>query len=342
MDLHVLTVSDDRYTPYMGTSLLSLLENNAQHFDKVYLHIVDNGISEERRRKLLQQSAKYQNVITVFQDLGECLSQIHPVVENGWDVSIYGRFFADVIVDEDVERVLYLDSDTIVNSSLKELMSIDLEGYCLAGVRDVSEASQKKELEMDDDAYYINSGMLVINIKKWRELRIREKLVEFMNTYPRKLMAPDQDAINVVCAHMVRILPAKYNFGWMINERSLQYEYQGVFPYSNEELLSIIQNSYAGVAIFHYFGSLKPWRKGECIGGFESVFLSYYKRSIWRERRRFISTQKMFRYYFLENPMHRFCNLAKRLMGAERYNRYYEMATNWRGSAKLERNGETC
>lgn len=324
MDLHVLTVSDDRYTPYMGTSIFSLLENNAQSFDRIYLHIVDNGISQEKKEKLLRQSAEYQNVATIFEDLREYLSQIHPAVENGWDVSIYGRFFADVIVDEEVERVLYLDSDTIVNGSLEELMSIDLEGYCLAGVRDVSEKDQKKALKMDADAYYVNSGVLVINIKEWRAKKIREKLVDFMNTYPEKLLTPDQDAINAVCAHMVRILPPKYNFGWMINERSLQYDFQGTFPYSNEELLATIQNAYAQVVIFHYFGPLKPWRKGECVGGFEKTFLHYYKRSIWREKRKFISKEKMFRYYFLENPVHKLCNLLRKLLG-ERYDAFYGM-----------------
>lgn len=56
MDLHVVMGTNDAYVPYTGTSMLSLLDHNKDQFDMIYFWVVDNGISEENRRKLIEQT----------------------------------------------------------------------------------------------------------------------------------------------------------------------------------------------------------------------------------------------------------------------------------------------
>ena len=46
--------SNDGYVPYMGVSLFSMLENNKKDFNRIHIYIIDNGISEENRGKLLK------------------------------------------------------------------------------------------------------------------------------------------------------------------------------------------------------------------------------------------------------------------------------------------------
>lgn len=325
MNLHVVMASDDGYAPYMGTSILSLLENNVKSFETINLYIIDNGISEANRKKLTQQSDAFQNVNTSFFDLTERFLTLHPVVENGWDNTIYGRFFLDDVVDESAEKVLYLDSDTIVNASLKELISTDIKEYCLAGVADLSEKKQKEFLDMSPSCRYINSGVLLVNMKKWRELKIPEKLIEFVNTFPKKLPTPDQDAINAVCGSMTLILPLKYNFGWMLSERRLKWDYyKADFRYSYEEVYDTIKDSYANVAIFHFFGPLKPWRKHEYLKEIEGIFLQYYEKSIWRQKRHFANRRKILEYYFIRKPKERLVWLIKHILGLKKYEKLLE------------------
>lgn len=157
-------------------------------------------------------------------------------------------------------------------------------------------------------------------MNKWREQNIQKKLVEFINTYPKKLMTPDQDAINAICGNMMLRLPPKYNFGWMLTERRLKWDYEKAdFPYSYQEIYQTIKDSYREVVIFHYFGTTKPWRKGECVTEFETAFLNYYKKSIWWKKRGFKSPKIMFKYYFYQKPLYVLLGAARGILGMERY-----------------------
>ena len=333
MNLHVLMVSNDGYTAHMGTSIFSLLENNKSSFEKIYVHIIDIGISEMNRKKLIKQVREYKNADISFADLSESFKKVHPIVDHGWDKSIYGRFFVDEVVDESVDKVLYMDGDTVVTASLKGLMSIDITEYILAGVLDIMHKERKAFLGMSDSDQYVNSGVLLLNMKKWREMNIQKKLIEFMNTYPKKLLTPDQDAINAVCGNEILRISPKYNFGWMLTERRLKWDYKkGKFPYSYEELLDVVKDSYAEVVIFHFFGKAKPWRRGECTSEFEQIYLRYNERSPWEIKIGFKSRKKMLGYYIIEKPIYTAFKLMRRFLGTERYDRICEFLENLRKS----------
>lgn len=322
MELHVVMAANDGYTSYMGTSILSLLENNVKQFEAICIYIIDNGISKENQKKLKEQCSMFENTNIAFFDMEKRFSTLHPIVENGWNITIYGRFFIDDIVDKSVDKVLYLDSDTIVNASLKELLLLDLTEYCLAGVVDISDDKSREFLNMDPSSHYINSGVLLVNMNKWREMDITEKLVSFVNTFPQKLPCPDQDAINAVCGNMIFLLPVKYNYGWFLSQRRLKWDYyKADFYYSYDELYDTVKDSFANVVVFHFFGPYKPWRKGECFKEFEDVFLKYYKKSPWFQKIKFASRKKCIHYYFIQKPAQFLAGFIRYLLGEKGYDR---------------------
>lgn len=317
-----MMASNEGYVPYIGVSIFSMLENNTAEFDKIHIYIIDNGISEESQQKLLNQSAGYPNVVTTFHDLRERLSVFHPKVNTSWDNSIFGRVFIDDVVEEGVEKALYVDGDTIVNHSLRELLSVDMGENCIAGVTDFVEPRQKKALNMADNAHYINSGVLLVNIAKYREFEAQQKIINFVNTFDKRLVYPDQDAINAVCGNKIHILPPKYNFGWYLSERKLKWEYQKAdLHYSYEDLYETAKDNCSSVVVFHFFGTVKPWMRGQCAPLFENIWKTYNERSAWKIKRRFQSRTQMLKFYFITLNKRRFLAGAMRILGKEQYDR---------------------
>ena len=82
----------------------------------------------------------------------------------------YAAFFRYFIADEVQEdRVLYLDSDTIVNAKLDDLFTLDLQDYAIAAVQDFDQSGWLTTF---------NSGVMVIDAKKWREKNSTQSLLE--------------------------------------------------------------------------------------------------------------------------------------------------------------------
>ena len=77
------------------------------------------------------------------------------VSRNYMNPMIYGRILIPQLISDD--RVIYLDADTIVNGSLKDLFSLDMDGHTIGAVEDFSMTGT------------FNSGMLLIDNQKLRE-----------------------------------------------------------------------------------------------------------------------------------------------------------------------------
>ena len=119
------------------------------------------------------------------------------------------RFFRDI------DKLLYLDSDTLICRDISELFNIDISDYVLAAVRDLAPVTDKYNPagvrvrkfseEYLNNGPYVNSGVLLMNLKKMAEY---ENLL-FKTKVP--LYYPDQDLLNAAFVGKIKILPLKYN-----------------------------------------------------------------------------------------------------------------------------------
>lgn len=202
---------DDKYAPYMGLAILSVL-HAADKDDSFHFYILDNKISAENKKKLALLHRKYRFGLTYI-PLDEKLFAKCDAKRSNWTLSIFGRYLIPKVIPAD--KVLYLDCDVMVRDSLRPLFEENLEGYYLAGVPDYNVIFRGKLNERFGPDFkkeeYVNSGVLLMNNKKWREENLFEKLLEFSETNAEKLRWPDQDAINVVCQKHKKMLPERYN-----------------------------------------------------------------------------------------------------------------------------------
>ena len=200
----------------MGLAILSILQSAAKG-DSFHFYILDNKISAENKKKLTQLHREYRFGLT-YVPLDERLFARCDAKRSNWTLSIFGRYLIPKVIPAD--KVLYLDCDVMVRGSLRPLFEEDLGTYYLAGVPDYNVIFRGKLSERFGPDFkkeeYVNSGVLLINNKKWREENLFEKLLSFSEKNASYLLWPDQDAVNVVCQKRKKMLPERYNvMGYM-------------------------------------------------------------------------------------------------------------------------------
>jgi lipopolysaccharide biosynthesis glycosyltransferase len=108
-----------------------------------------------------------------------------------------------------------LDCDIIVLDDLGSLFEQDLDDYSTAMVLDASmklpSTDNQKRLGIPQDGNYFNTGVALVNLKKWREKNAEEVLFKWTRKNREKIMWVDQDAINVVFHDSIKKWAEKYN-----------------------------------------------------------------------------------------------------------------------------------
>lgn len=166
-EINILVTLDRNYIPYLNVMLSSLLHSNPDcSFDVYLLH---SSLTEADTVSTVRALGNADKLILVNAD--EVRLEGAPTTSR-YPKEIYYRFFAAKYLPESLNRVLYLDPDLIVNSSAKELYSIPMEGCYFAAASHTGPLLQKMNelrLGMEDKSPYINSGVMLMNLKKLRK-----------------------------------------------------------------------------------------------------------------------------------------------------------------------------
>ena len=168
-----------------------------------------------------------------------------------------------------MDKVLYLDCDTLIRGNLDELFSLDLTDKYLAGVKDVWGVSKYVKRLWMKSGVYVNSGMLLFNCNYCRKEHFFDKVVEFAKNNAKIIEFCDQDSINKVVDEYKLVISPKYNLmdTWW---RGGYYEFEG------EEETEYLQSK-ENPAIVHLTG-LKPAFKG-CGNKFKDEWWEVAKKT---------------------------------------------------------------
>ena len=167
----ICTITDENLTFTVPALFISIMETAKQStFCKFYCFITKN-VSQKDREKIIAVQEMYKNCTVELIDMGEkYLDSInrHATVTNA---CLYKFAIAPVLTQYD--KILYLDTDIIVNEDLYEIYSTDLKDNYLAGVFNIYYYFYKKYLarllNIPDLNSYINAGVMLMNTKLIRQ-----------------------------------------------------------------------------------------------------------------------------------------------------------------------------
>lgn len=244
--VNIVFAIDNNYVQHLSVALVSLLDNNKDLLFRIY--VISSGLSKKNIDKIHDISGRYDcevKNITVSDDLFVALATAHPFYPKG----TYYRLLIPELIDE--EKVLYLDSDIVVNGSIKGLYYQNIGENYVCAIEDPG-FDRHQQLKMDPESVYFNSGMMLINLKKWKSDGIQKKVIDFIENNQDVIYFPDQCGLNAIINGRWKKVPLKYNQQSSIFSKDFEKKFNCFSP---EELAEAKEKP----IIIHYTSGSKPW-----------------------------------------------------------------------------------
>lgn len=288
--MNIVVCPNNYFTMPCTVLLCSLLENN-RDVSRIKIHVlVDASFEEENKRIIKEQILLYENASVQFYCMKEdWLKGITIGKASLVEIPIvtFFRLFMSKIFPEEVEKVLYLDSDMIVRKSLKGLYQTNLENKAVAAVIDTFnyKIDIYNNLRYKPTLGYFNAGMLLVNLKYCREHNVLERCIDFIKNYPERMKYLDQDVLNYVLREEKLFVPLTYNA-----QTSFFLQTPPVSWELDDELEELVNDP----CIIHYVGSYKPWQKEyNLLHPYKDEFFKYQSLTRWANSHLVKSTKKI-------------------------------------------------
>ena len=253
--INVCLSCDDNYSKYASVVMASILDNSDEN-ENINFYILDGKISEENKQKMnALQSIKSCNIN--FIEVDESKLEIYKQINTHKYITLptYYRLILSELIPN-VDKIIYLDCDMVVNSSLKELFNTDLEDNIIGGVLDARVKHKKKWKK----SKYINAGMVVFDLKKIRNENIEKEFVDYTKNNIDNIETGDQDIINYTLENKIKILPDEWNVQ--------------VSGFASRTSFT------KKPKIIHYIGCDKPWIFASNVY-FKELYFKYLQLTPW-------------------------------------------------------------
>lgn len=257
-EIPIILATDENYLPQTSITIISVLENNPKYYFNFYI-LIPNKFDEQTERKFFLIKKLYKNCKIDFIEMKDAFNDVKLNIPHITSPTFY-RLMASSLFPK-YNKIIYLDSDVIVEGDIAKYYSIDLNGYYVAGVKAPSyhaapDGNKKycKNNGLPAIDQYINAGVIIMNLEELRKNNMEDLFIELSKKGYR---SQDQDVINGACYGHIKHLHYKYNC--MItkyeNERK---QLKKVF--TTEE----INEANNMPVIIHYAAEEKPWKDIYC------------------------------------------------------------------------------
>jgi lipopolysaccharide biosynthesis glycosyltransferase len=249
--MHIVTATNNNYAKHLGVMLRSLLENKKSEIP-IRIYVIDGGLFTSTKENLNSIVNPFNIQISFLRVKTSLYKQVR--VSGHISKEAYYRISIPDLLYTNVQKALYLDCDLIIEGDITELWRIDISDYFLAAIEDITGIDRKRALSIPNSSPYFNSGVMLLNLKKWRENNISSKVLNFIKHNHSKIVWWDQDALNAILYDKWLKLD---------NEWNLQ-----THAHSSQVIPKII----------HYSSQIKPWNGNP---PFKERYYEYLSRTLW-------------------------------------------------------------
>lgn len=204
--MNIAMACNESWYYYLVVNLYSLLENT-KNVKKIYLLLETDKVEDvPMLDKIIEKypvEFELINFNNVFDDLVDKGNVNRDTIYSNF---CFARLALPSLVKD--EKILYIDTDAIVLKDISNVWRYDISDYYLAGVKDYGVGIETYQ-RLSITGKYVNSGFILLNLKKIREDKIQDKWFEIINN--NELEYPDQDALNYICQHHELYIPSMYN-----------------------------------------------------------------------------------------------------------------------------------
>ncbi len=241
--IHVFFGVDDNYVKYLSVTMASILKNTKS---PVFFHILDDRIAEETKKKLLKLR-KYKDFSIEFVpvDYARALTLPKTIQPHVSKTSYYRLQISSR--NPKLKKCIYSDADLVFVSDIKELWDTDVEDFYMAAVPDPDDVNRAynrlKVFPLSKNEHYVNAGILVLNLEKWRQNNAETKFYDAAAKYNDNIPYPDQDLLNITLHDKIKYLSPRFNAMPELVYFSLPEQFE----------------AFESPAIIHWAGPRKPW-----------------------------------------------------------------------------------
>lgn len=205
-EIPIFFTIDNAYAPFLAVALNSAVKNS--NADRKYKAIVlHQDLSDNNIKKLKAlESDNFKIELTPMKANFEALDDrmSNRLRCDYFTLTIYFRLFIPAMFPE-YDKGIYIDSDVVLTDDIAKLFDTDIGDNFIGACNDLSIADIPPLVAYTENAVgvkgkeYINSGVLLMNLKKMRECDFEGHFLNLLNTYHFDSIAPDQDYINAMC-----------------------------------------------------------------------------------------------------------------------------------------------
>lgn len=253
--INVVLTSSDYYASYSTVTIYSILKNLSPEY-KIKFHIISYDISE-KNKKIIEQLKSYKDFEITYIILNSNDINLPIPKQTRVNNIAYARLLVGSLL-KDETRCIVMDSDLVFNADISQLWSIDLEDKIIGLVKDPllrNDPSGKRWWEyydISEEYAYTNTGVILIDLDKWRNNDIEKQIFENFVKYENILNFYDQDIIFITCHAHTKYLDDRWNY-----LPNIYYSSPTLKEYLNDI-------SY----VYHFGGPSKPWIKSEVEMGY--------------------------------------------------------------------------
>jgi lipopolysaccharide biosynthesis glycosyltransferase len=200
-----------------------------------------------------------------------------------WGAVVYGKWLLADIVSEEVGRILYIDSDTMVRGSLRDVIEMDMKGQPIAISMDLMNIHIRKELQLSYDKKFYNTGMVLIDVNEYREQKCLDIFMNHIVNVRKDYKISEQDIATVCWQDKITPMAMEYNYislydCFSYKEVCKAYGLNETIFYHEEEYEKARKNPV--IVHFPMTFELKPWFEN-CTAKRVGEYEIYWKKSPW-------------------------------------------------------------